>query len=174
MEFSKITFQKVEIPRYIEEKIQLCALNHLELEDMGKLRDKFDAQAYYDKLRIEILSEYAFEKFLDFNEFDWQSRMKKENKRLQYELEGKKIVLCPFTKDRKPKYVNETPANTILIYLKPERKVYIRGLLTFKTIENILKNSKEKNTSILGTVLEIEEKQIISFSSKAQLVDFIQ
>ena len=54
-------FKRVNIPKYIESKIQTTALKHLDLSDMGKLRDRMEGQFYYTKLRTDIISEFAFE-----------------------------------------------------------------------------------------------------------------
>ena len=171
MEFSKIHFKKVEIPRYIEEKIQLCALKHLDLEDMGKLRDKYDAQAYFDKLRIDILSEFAFEKFLDLGEFDWTSRAEKKRKRLEYCFSGQIVNLYPFSKERKPVLQENISGHLVLIYLKPERKVYIGGLLLNSEFENYI--NMTENISILGNDFNIDLKSILNFDSKNELLNLL-
>ena len=48
-------FKRVSVPKYIESKIQMTALKHLDLSDMGKLRDRMEGQLYYNKLRTDIL-----------------------------------------------------------------------------------------------------------------------
>ena len=67
-------FKRVNIPKYIESKIQMTALNHLNLTDMGKLRDRMEGQIYYSKLRTDIFSEFAFENLIGIRKFDWEKR----------------------------------------------------------------------------------------------------
>ena len=77
-------FKRVNIPKYIESKIQATALKHLDLSDMGKLRDRMEGQVYYSKLRTDIFSEFAFENIIGIRNFDWEKRSVKSFKRKKY------------------------------------------------------------------------------------------
>jgi len=65
---------KINIPSRLKYKAQELAINHLNLKDIGELRDRFEGQAYLDKLTLSIMSLYVLEKtvnrkFLNLDNF---------------------------------------------------------------------------------------------------------
>jgi hypothetical protein len=168
----KKNFHKIELPRYVEIKIQEVALCHLELEDMGKLRDKYDAQAYYNNLRVDISSEFAFEKFLGFGEFDWEKRRKKSYNRLEYNLFNSIIRLLPFSKDRKIIIPQNQINHHILVYHKPDRHYFIGGLIPKSNIKKFINESS--NDSILGVQFDPDYDQMRKFENLQDLGEILK
>lgn len=122
-------FIVLKIPRYIESQIQKCALNHLEMKDMGQLRDRMEGQAYYDKLKKDILAEFAFEKLLGLNKFDWNKRENKGYKRKQYCINNVSVKLVVFSDNALPRISLVHLYNYIFVYVNSDQRIYISGLM---------------------------------------------
>lgn len=163
----KKNFHKIELPRYVEVKIQEVALCHLELEDMGKLRDKYDAQSYFNNLRIDISSEFAFEKFLGLGEFDWERRKQKSYNRLEYNLFNIKIRLLPYSKEKRINLTENQLCHHVLIYHKPERNYFIGGIIFKQDIQKTLKDSSYE--SLLGIQFDPDYEQMKKFENLQDL-----
>ena len=158
-------FKRVNIPKYIEPRIQMTALKHLNLTDMGKLRDRMEGQIYYSKLRTDIFSEFAFENIIGIRKFDWEKRSVKSFKRKKYIFENKILNIIPFTNENLPKISSEHVKNCIFAYVNVDNRVLLSGLATKSYINEIVtkKNSK---------IIEISEFQnLIEFSSIEDLID---
>jgi hypothetical protein len=165
-------FKKVETPKYLDIKIQEIALEHLGLKDMGKLRDTYDAQHYYNILIEEIRCEYAFEKFLGID-FDFDKRKNRNHPRLQYIFCGKEIQLIPIS-SLKPAIVKKS-IPSILIYLKPEKFAYIGCLLFNSDIEII--TSKEESILSKETYLDLKKMNLNKmnfFNNEIELTELLK
>ncbi len=157
-------FKRVNIPKYIESKIQMTALNHLNLTDMGKLRDRMEGQIYYSKLRTDIFSEFAFENLIGIRKFDWEKRSIKSYKRKKYIFENKVLNIIPFTNENLPKISAEHVKNCIFVYVNVDNRVLLSGLATKSYINEI---ASKKNSKII----EISDFQnLIDFTSVEDLV----
>lgn len=121
-------FKQVKIPLHNRISIQECALSHLNLTDMGKLRDRLEGQSYYNKLEKDLIIELAFESIVYKSKFDWEKRKSKLYKRREYLIKDHKIVLIPFSGSLLPK-VNICPTeNYIFFYKYNDYKVLLSGL----------------------------------------------
>ena len=157
-------FKRVNIPKYIESKIQMTALKHLDLSDMGKLRDRMEGQFYYTKLRTDIFSEFAFENIIGIKNFDWEKRSIKSFERKKYIFEDKVLNIIPFDNDNLPKISVENVNNCIFVHVNIDNRVLLSGLAT-KTYMNEI--AKKKNSKII----EISEFQdLIEYSSLDELI----
>ncbi|MCH6236114.1 hypothetical protein [Cognataquiflexum rubidum] len=168
----KKNFHKIELPRFVEVKIQEVALSHLDLEDMGKLRDKYDAQAYFNKLRIDISSEFAFEKYLGLGDFDWERRKQKNYNRLEYKFFNKKIRLLTFSKEKKINLKESEICHHVLIYHKPDRNYFIGGIIFEENIKRLINESS--NDSILGVQFEPDYEQMKKFENLEELEEVLK
>lgn len=157
-------FKRVNIPKYIEAKIQIIALKHLDLSDMGKLRDRMEGQFYYSKLKNDIFSEYAFENSTGIKNFDWEKRSSKNYERKKYIFEDKVLNIISFDYDNLPQISSANATNCIFVHVNIDNRVLLSGLATKGFINEILKKSKSKN-------IEISEFQnLIEFSSIDDLI----
>ncbi len=157
-------FKKLNTKRPITGKIQECALNHLNLKDMGQLRDRMEGQMYYNKLRNNILCEYAFEKILFKSSFDWDKRMNKNYKRKPYFIEGFNIHLLTFSTDNFPKISLDHTNLCVLGRATEDSKVYLSGLATKELI-------KTNGTKIRNQIYELRNfDQLIEFSTPQELI----
>ncbi len=138
-------FNKVFVPKFIEAKIQECAIEHLGVRDIGKLRDKFEGQRYYDSLRLDIISEFVFEKFLDLGDFEWDKRRIKNYQRNSYEFGIHQIKVVNFSVGSFPKLNPQAISNIVFTYIKPDLKCYISGIGTREIISNISESPLEYN-----------------------------
>lgn len=156
-------FKRVNVPKYIESKIQSTALTHLELNDMGKLRDRMEGQSYYNKLRTDIVAEFAFENIIGIRNFDWEKRSLKNYKRKKYFFENKELNIVAFENDNLPKISTDHVKNCVFVYVNIDR-VFLSKLATESYIKEI---AKKKKTSII----EITDFQyLIEFSSIDELI----
>lgn len=130
-------FYRIQTPRYLDVKIQEIALSHLEVKDLGELRDMYDAQTYLNRLTDEIRSEYAFEKFLGI-EFDYRKRIEKKYPRLHYSISGVDFQISYFNSKTNPIILSIKP--TVLVFLKPEKSAFIGPLLNEEQVENAISN----------------------------------
>lgn len=161
-------FKRISIPKYIEAKIQLTALKHLNLTDMGKLRDRMEGQSYYNKLRTDIISEFAFENIIGIRNFDWEKRSNKNNKRKKYIFENKELILISFENENLPKISIEEINNCIFVYVKKDNRVLLSGLATKSYINELAINNNSK-------FIEVTEFQnLISFSSVEELISKLE
>ena len=142
-------FKRVSVPRYIELQIQAIALKHLCLPDMGKLKDRMDGQLYYDKLKIDLLAEYAFEKIIGLKEFDWVKRENKNYIRKHYSFEGKPLQIVTFIEKDLPKEYQISCNNVVFAYVNIDNRVYISGLFTKKVLRDLINNSKSSTREIV-------------------------
>lgn len=157
-------FKTVKVPKYITGKIQECALNHLNLKDMGQLRDRMEGQMYYNKLRNNILSEYAFENILFKSPFDWDKRMNKNYKRKPYSIEGFSISLITFKTNNYPKISLNHTNLCVMGVATEDSKVYLSGIATKKLI-------KINGVNIRDQIFELRNfDQLITFSTQQDLI----
>ena len=157
------SFTTITAPRYILTKIQECALVHLGLKDMFKLRDRMEGQLYYDRLKSDIWSEYAFEKTIG-KSFDWEKRKNKGYKRKYYQFQNKSIQLIHFNSEFPPRIISNTTDYIVFIYIKPESKLLLSGLASKSVIESYgkLKNGQLEFSSF--DILEV-------FSNYEELIE---
>lgn len=132
------SFKVIRVPKYIDSLIQQCAIIHLNVKDMGELRDRMEGQLYYDRLKIDILSEFAFETIVGRNKiFDWDKRKLKGYRRKHYIINNRNLTLISFSSSSFPQFNINKVENCIFCYVKPDQKVYISGLgLKSDLIEN--------------------------------------
>lgn len=157
-------FNRINVPKYIEAKIQMTALNHLDLSDMGKLRDRMEGQSYYNKLKTDIFAEFAFESIIGIRNFDWEKRSIKSFKRKKYIFENKKLNIILFENENFPKINTEHIDNYIFAYVNMDNRVLLSGLATKSYIIDIAMKKNEK-------VIEITDFQnLIEFSSIDDLI----
>jgi hypothetical protein len=156
-------FKTIKVPKYISVEIQKCALQHLDLKDMGQLRDRMEGQMYYDKLRNDILTEFAFENLLLKNSYDWSKRMNKNYKRKIYNISGFKIRLISFSDNNYPK-LSLDPTNLYIFgRATVDSKVYLSGLATKELIES-------DGTNIRNNIFELKSfENLLKFSTREEL-----
>jgi hypothetical protein len=157
-------FNRVNVPKYIESKIQMTALIHLDLADMGKLRDRMEGQSYYNKLKTEIVAEFAFENIIGIRNFDWKKRSIKSFRRNKYIFENKELNIILFENESFPKINTEQITNYIFAYVNVDNRVLLSRLATKSYIINLAKNKNEK-------VIEITDfENLLEFSSIDELI----
>lgn len=156
-------FNRVNIPKYIESKIQSTALVHLDLSDMGKLRDRMEGQSYYNKLRTDIVAEFAFENIIGIRSFDWEKRNHKGFQRKKYFFDNKQLNLIAFENESLPKISIDHVENCVFIYVSVDR-VFMSNLATKSYLNQISKNQK-------SSIINITEFQdLIEFTSLDELI----
>lgn len=157
-------FKRINIPKYIEAKIQMTALKHLDLSDMGKLRDRMEGQLYYSKLKNDIFSEYAFENIIGLKNFDWEKRSIKNYERKKYIFGDKVLNIILFDNDSLPQISTENVTNYIFVNVNIDYRVLLSGLATKGHINDIIAKNKSK-------IIEITDfKNLIEFSSIDELI----
>lgn len=157
-------FNRVNVPKHVESKIQMTALNHLDLSDMGKLRDRMEGQSYYNKLKTDIFAEFAFESIIGIRNFDWEKRSRKSYKRKIYIFENKELNIILFENENFPKINTEQINNYIFAYVNMDNRVLLSRLATKSYITDIAMGKNEK-------VIEITDFQnLIEFSSIDDLI----
>jgi hypothetical protein len=156
-------FNRVNIPKYIESKIQSTALVHLDLSDMGKLRDRMEGQSYYNKLRTDIVAEFAFENIIGIRSFDWEKRNHKGFQRKKYFFDNKQLNLIAFENESLPKISIDHVENCVFIYVSVDR-VFMSNLATKSYLNQI--SNKQKSS-----IIDITEFQdLIEFTSLDELI----
>lgn len=161
-------FVRVETPRYLDSKIQEIALSHLNLRDLGELRDKYDAQSYLNKLSDEIRSEFAIESFFDMG-FDFVKRMDKNYPKMNYNIGEFDVQISYFTSKKKPIISNIKP--TILIFLKPEKSAFIGPLIQLDHLNEIISSEIDLLTkTITINIDKIDFKKCFFFKNKDELI----
>ena len=161
-------FKKVNIPKFIDVRIQETALLHLKLSDMGKLRDRMEGQLYLDKLKNDIFSEYAFENTIGLRKFNWEKRDKKYYKRKHYNFDNKTLNIITFTEDYFPKISIKHITNCVFINVNLELSAFVSGLASKSAISRIADESDSK-------IIEIKDfKDFKSFSTLEELVCFLE
>ena len=157
-------FNRVNVPKYIESKIQMTALIHLDLADMGKLRDRMEGQSYYNILKTDIVAEFAFENIIGIRNFNWEKRSIKSFKRKKYIFENKELNIVLFDNENFPKINTEKINNYIFAYVNLDNRVYLSRLATKSYISEIAMKKNEK-------FIEITDFQnLIEFSSIDDLI----
>ena len=158
-------FKRVSVPRYNELQIQAIALKHLGLPDMGKLKDRVDGQLYYDKLKIDLLAEFAFEKIIGMKDFDWVKRENKNYIRKHYSIEGKPLQIVTFIEKYLPKQNQISCNNVVFAYVNPDNRVYISGLFTKRVLSDLINNSKSTTCEItdFGKFISLQHVEELGF-----------
>lgn len=160
-------FKHIKVPLFNRNLIQACALNHLGLSDMGKLRDRMEGQNYYDKLEEDILAELAFESIVSEAKFDWNKRNVKTYIRKEYTLEGKKIRLITFSDESLPKLNINPNENYIFIFRYNEYKVLLSGLASYSDI-------KANSTHLRKELYQVENfSEFRMFNNKEELLPLL-
>ena len=157
-------FNRVNVPKYIESKIQMTALIHLDLADMGKLRDRMEGQSYYNILKADIVAEFAFENIIGIRSFDWEKRSIKSYNRKKYMFDNKELYIILFENENFPKINTENITNYIFAYVNMDNRVLLSRLATKSYIIEILMKKNEK-------IIEITDFQnLTEFSSIDDLI----
>ncbi|WP_320019655.1 hypothetical protein [Labilibaculum manganireducens] len=159
-----VYFKRVNIPKYIEANIQSIALKHLELPDMGKLRDRMEGQLYYSRLREDIFSEYAFENLIGLRKFDWDKRTKKNYNRKKYVFENKTLNLVLFAGNSLPKFSADHVSNCIFVHVNTDSRVLVSGLATKSMID---KMTVEQDSRIIEFA---DFKGLLEYNSMEELI----
>ena len=152
-----VYFKRINIPKYIEANIQLAALKHLELPDMGKLRDRMEGDLYYNRLRDDMFSEYAFENIIGLRKFDWDKRGKKNYLRKKYIFENKTLNLILFLGDSLPKFSADHVSNCIFVYVNADGRVLVSGLA---------------NKSMIAEKVAEQNSKIVEFTDFTDLLEY--
>lgn len=130
---------------------------------MGKLRDRMEGQSYYNKLRTDIVAEFAFENIIGIRSFDWEKRNHKGFKRKKYFFENKQLNLIAFENESLPKISIDHVENCVFIYVSVDR-VFMSNLATKSYLNQISKKQK-------SPIIEITEFQdLIEFTSLDELI----
>jgi hypothetical protein len=161
-------FNQVNVPKYIESKIQMTALNHLNLSDMGKLRDRMEGQSYYNKLKTDIVAEFAFESIIGIRNFDWEKRSIKSFKRHIYIFENKLLNIILFENENFPKINTEHINNYIFAHVNTDNRVLFSRLATKSYIIDIAMKKNEKFIEITDFQNLIEFSSIDDLASKIE------
>jgi len=157
-------FKIIKVPKYTSLEIQKCALHHLNLKDMGQLRDRMEGQMYYDKLRNDILTEFAFENLLSKSTYDWSKRMNKNYKRKIYHIGEFNIRLITFSEKNYPKISLDHTNLCVFGRATADSKVYLSGLATKELI-------KSDSTNIRNNIFELKSfENLLKFSTKEELI----
>lgn len=161
-------FKTIKIPKYISLEIQKCALHHLTLRDMGQLRDRMEGQMYYNKLRNDILTEFAFENLLLKSTYDWSKRMNKHYKRKIYHIGEYNIRLITFSDKNYPKISIDYTNLCVFGRATADSKVYLSGLATKELI-------KSDGTNIRNDVFELKSfENLLKFSTREDLINQLE
>lgn len=157
-------FKRVNVPKYVEVRLQKTALIHLDLPDMGKLRDRMEGQLYYDRLKTDIFAEYAFENIIGLRKFDWNKRDNKDYVRKKYVFDNKKLTIITFVGDYLPKFSSEHINNCIFIFVNSGNRVLVSGLATSSKMKEIMIKQNSK-------VIEVNDfKELINYSTVDELL----
>lgn len=158
-------FKRVSVPIYIELKIQAIALEHLGLPHMGKLKDRMEGQLYYDKLKIDLLAEFSFEKVIGMKDFDWVKRENKNHLRKHYSFYGKPLQIVTFIDNDLPKQNQISCNNVVFAYVNPDNRVYISGLATKRVLSELINNSKSTPNEIsdFGKFISLQHFEELEF-----------
>lgn len=160
-------FTSFNVPRYITMEIQKCALHHLKLNDMGKLRDRMEGQQYYDNLKNDILTEYVFESLLYKRPYCWDKRMNKDYKRKIYNINNHRIRLISLRKGNYPKISLDHTDICVMGFAVEDTKVYLSGLANKEIIINNGLNFK-------NNIYELRSfENLLSFSTREELLELI-
>ncbi|WP_299902090.1 hypothetical protein [uncultured Aquimarina sp.] len=161
-------FKIIKVPKYTSLEIQRCALHHLNLKDMGQLRDRMEGQMYYDKLRNDILTEFAFENLLLKSTYDWSKRMNKNYKRKIYPIDGFNIRLITFSDKVYPKISLEHTNLCVFGRATNDSKVYLSGLATKELI-------KSNSINIRSNIFELKSfESLLKFSTREELINQLE
>jgi hypothetical protein len=156
-------FEIIKVPKYISLEIQRCALQHLNLKDMGELRDRMEGQTYYDKLRYDILTEFAFENLLLKSAFDWNKRKNKNYKRKLYHIAEFNISLITFSEMNYPKINIDQTNLWVFGRATADSKVYLSGLATQDLI-------KTYGIKVKKNIFEMKSfENLLKFSTREEL-----
>jgi|GEM_PF-6205882 len=134
-------FKSVQVPKYLDQKIQELALEILDLKDMGKLRDTFDAQRFYDSLRNSVRSEYALKKHLGLN-FNLDEIKNRVEPSVLYEFNDRGCKIVPFSSNELPKIPVDQAIPLLMVYLKPEKYAYVGAVITNEQVEKIIRTNQ--------------------------------
>jgi hypothetical protein len=167
-------FMPISIPRILDSDVQQCAIEHLNVRDIGQLRDKYEGQRYYEKLRMDIFSEYAFEKALEFGDFDWDYRKNKYYSRCTYDFNNNKVNLIHFTSDSLPLVDFNIIQNAVFVYIKPDYKVYLSGVATKKILIENTRSSSIYNPFNKNLKEVSNFKNFLPFKNKEELIRAVE
>lgn len=138
------SFPFIRYSRYQRKDIDKLILSHLNLSDMGKLRDRFEGQAFYDKKSKIILAYLGVCKHLDIipldiNEIDLNLFIPY----ITYNNERFKIIISDFGEF--PIIEKHAPEPFIFVIARSNLEFSIAGYCTEKELKNS-KNFKPFST----------------------------
>ena len=167
LKFLSTSQHLVRVPRYIEKHIQKCALVHLGLKDMGKLRDRMEGQFYYTRLRKRIISTFAFEKAILGKNYNWASRESTKEFNETYKIDNLSVRIVSYDSGGAilPLLKDVVEDIVIFSYVHPDSKVYF-SLPIEKSIFNRNRDKIDsRSISSLVEAIQCCEQESCRFSS---------
>src|SRR5690606_28662251 len=74
-------------------RLQQIAMEHLNVPNMGKLRDRFEGQRYLDTFLRKSYAELAIEKLIGESLISWEDKESKKDYKPNIEIQGVKVEI---------------------------------------------------------------------------------
>ena len=130
--------------RYHEVEIQKLVLNYLEIDDLGKLRDRFEGESFYKNSLSKILGLLSVNTFLEKKPFVI-SDIDLKNFVPYIEHDGMKFKIVVFDFGEFPTIQNNEDLPIIFVIKKSQFEFLIAGYATIDQISN------PENCEVTGT-----------------------
>ena len=128
-------FKKITVDFKHQQMIDNCALKHLKVDNIYKLKDIYEGASYYENLKNTSLAQVAVEKLLGIKFIDWEKKQQFKNYKPTLNISDIKIeiVACPF--GELPLIKKDTLDNIIICLVADNRVVTVCGYMNLKNNE---------------------------------------
>lgn len=125
-------FKKITVDFKHQQMIDNCALKHLKVDNIYKLKDIHEGASYYENLKNTSLAQVAVEKLIGVKFIDWERKQQFKNYKPILNVSNQKIeiIACPF--GDLPLIKKDTLENVIICLISDNRVVTICGYINLK------------------------------------------
>lgn len=122
MNLDNITPYRVKIEYTKYEWLKNLALKHLGINNINKLRDRFEGQVYFNNFLIRSYGEIALEKFLGLSVVDLSRKESQRNYIPSIKINSKVITIIAFTFNESPKILKADFDLAVFIVVNLEKR----------------------------------------------------
>lgn len=145
--------------------LQRMALNHLRLNNMNELRDRYEGQAYLNNFLVRSYAEKALGNFLGDNSIDAERQFNDKNYKPIFKYKGYDIELITTTLDQFP-LIPRTPftIGCIVLVNLDSRSAYLTGFFNLKDVVSSILNNPPSPIALKSNLGYLEDFSTLSFN----------
>lgn len=171
---SALSYKKVTVSYAQYQLMNECVIKLLGVSDLGKLRDRYEGNAFKENFIIQTSAEIAVEKVLDIKAIDWDKKATIKNYKTYFKVNNEDFEVVVAEWGSFPVINKDQVNNLIFAFFKVPRDVMVFGYARKESILSGLRMFTKKNLrseTNIGCFVNFED--LAFFESKEELIEVI-